>query len=227
MKNNLEFLGIGSAFNPVMGNTAAWFAMDGKFFVLDCGQSVFERLWYLPQIRTCDDIYAAITHLHNDHAGSLAALTSACFYELDKKIHIIHPEKTIIEFLSLMGISQEIYFYHAVMPDMGVSFQATPVEHVDYMKSYGYIVKTKELCFYFSGDSRSIPDGVLERFYSRDIGFIYQDTSIKEAGNHASLSYLEQVIPKDMRNRVYCVHLEESAREKILEKGFQIPDLKA
>ena len=30
MYTNLEFIGIGSALNPVMGNTAAWFVMDGK-----------------------------------------------------------------------------------------------------------------------------------------------------------------------------------------------------
>jgi len=66
----------------------------------------------------------------------------------------------------------------------------------------------------------------LERFYSGDVRFIYQDASVKEAGNHAGLSYLERIIPKDMRNRVYFVHLEENARDKILEKGFQVPELK-
>ena len=224
--NNLVFLGIGAAFNPVMGNTSAWFVQDGKLFILDCGETVFERLWYLPELRTCEDIYVAITHLHNDHVGSLAALASACLHELGKKIHVIHPEQTITTLLALMGISGEEYFYHAGMPDTEVSFQATPVEHAGDMKSYGYIVKTNNWSFYFSGDARSIPGEVLERFYEGDIGFIYQDTSVEDAPNHAKLSYLERVIPEEMRGRVYSVHLEKDARGKILEKGFQIPDFK-
>jgi hypothetical protein len=223
MINGLKFLGTGSAFNPVLGNTACYFVMGKKFFLLDCGASVFERLWYLAEFRDCEDIYAVITHLHNDHAGSLAALASACFYELKKKIHIIHPNKKIVEMMSLMGITQSEYFYHAEMPAWGVSFRAAPVEHVRDMASYGYIVKTNGWSFYYSGDARLIPDDVLEQFYKEEIGFIFQDTSVKGSSNHARLSYLEQVIPEEARGRVYCMHLEqESACGEILGKGFKI-----
>ena len=224
--NDLLFLGIGSAFNPVMGNTSACFVLDEKFFLLDCGETVFERLWYRPEIRTCKDIYVAITHLHNDHAGSLAALASACFYEMGKKINIIHPNQTIIELLSLMGISQKEYLYHSEMPDMDVSFQAVLTEHVSNMKSYGYIIKTKKWSFYFSGDARSIPGNVLTQFHNGDIEFIFQDTSVEDSSHHAQLSYVEQVIPVEMRSRVYAIHLEKDAHEKILSKGFRIPALK-
>ena len=33
----LHFFGCGSAFNPAMGNTSAWFEMDGCLFLVDCG----------------------------------------------------------------------------------------------------------------------------------------------------------------------------------------------
>ena len=41
---NLLFLGRGAAFNPKEGNTSAYFLENNQLFLIDCGESVFERI---------------------------------------------------------------------------------------------------------------------------------------------------------------------------------------
>ena len=38
---SLKFLGRGSAFNTVEGNTSAYFVRDNILFLIDCGETVF------------------------------------------------------------------------------------------------------------------------------------------------------------------------------------------
>ncbi|MDU1136569.1 hypothetical protein [Enterocloster bolteae] len=47
----LHFFGCGSAFNPAMGNTSAWFEMDGCLFLVDCGETVYELLMKRSDLR--------------------------------------------------------------------------------------------------------------------------------------------------------------------------------
>lgn len=41
MSMDLKFLGCGSAFNPVYGNTSAYFIIGKHLYVIDAGESVF------------------------------------------------------------------------------------------------------------------------------------------------------------------------------------------
>ena len=40
----ITFLGSGSAFNPLLGNTSAYFVRNNKFFLIDAGETVFTKL---------------------------------------------------------------------------------------------------------------------------------------------------------------------------------------
>ena len=71
MSNVLNFVGTGSAFNPAMGNTSAWFTCEERLFVIDCGASVFQHLWELQEIRNYDDIYVIITQLPLTYPSAL------------------------------------------------------------------------------------------------------------------------------------------------------------
>lgn len=41
----LNFLGCGSAFNPLDGNTSAYFTIGRKLYIVDVGESVFLKLY--------------------------------------------------------------------------------------------------------------------------------------------------------------------------------------
>lgn len=59
---NLKFLGRGSAFNPKEGNTSAYFIDNNQLFLIDCGETVFEKLVDSDLLKNIDSINLMITH---------------------------------------------------------------------------------------------------------------------------------------------------------------------
>ena len=101
----ITFLGSGSAFNPLLGNTSAYFVRNNKFFLIDAGETVFTKLYEMKLLEQYNDIYIIITHTHADHVGSLSSIISYSYFVLGKKVKIIHPEKSLIKLLEMMGIT--------------------------------------------------------------------------------------------------------------------------
>lgn len=220
---DITFLGIGAAFNPAMDNANACFTHAGEFFLLDCGESTFGRIWDLPQLKEAKQVSVIVTHLHCDHIGSLGSLISYCRYVLGKPIMVVHPLETVVQLLDLMGIERANYTYHTHYPAHdGISFEPVEVKHVPNMRCFGYIVTTPHETFYYSGDSTAIPQVVLDRFHAGTIDHIYQDTSLESSDHptHGTLADLERLFTPEQRNRVHCIHLDSDFRSIVLDKGF-------
>ena len=88
----LKFLGRGAAFNPKEGNNSAYFVENNQLFLIDCGESIFERLVESGLLESVESINLMITHTHSDHIGSLGSLAMYSFYALHKPLNIILPE---------------------------------------------------------------------------------------------------------------------------------------
>ncbi len=222
----LKFTGIGSAFNPRFKNTNAYFTIEDDLFLLDCGESVFGSIWDMKELINSKNIYVLITHLHADHVGSLASLISYTYYVLEKKIHVIHPVDTIVDFLSLSGIDKMNYFYMNELPKTvkEAKAEAVEVEHVSDMRSFGYVITSKDKKVYYSGDSNSIPKNILKSYLDGNINELYQDTAISYSENpsHMFIGDLMEVIPADKRDGIYCIHLEGDNEDLIRSKGFNV-----
>jgi ribonuclease BN (tRNA processing enzyme) len=163
----LTFVGTGSAFNPVLENSNAFFTLGDRLYIIDCGETAFGKYWDLPALRNASEITVVITHLHCDHVGSLGSLVSYCYLVLKKRIRIVHPLDTIVKLLDLMGIKRECYEYLERLPDVPgepVSFEPVQVDHVDNMVCYGYVISAGEDAVYYSGDATAVPPRVLEAF---------------------------------------------------------------
>ena len=89
----LIFLGWGAAFNPKEGNNSAYFVENNQLFLIDCGESIFERLIESGVLERIQSINLMITHTHSDHVGSLGSLVMYSFYILHKPLNIILLEK--------------------------------------------------------------------------------------------------------------------------------------
>ncbi len=221
----MKFLGRGSAFNPLQGNTSAYFVKNETLFLMDAGESVFSRIYGTGLLKAYERINIIITHLHADHVGSLPSIISYCYYVLGKKVSVIYPEKALWSLLRLMGIDPKTYNQiRAKEITVGsVSFEAVPVKHADDMNCFGYIIETEYEKIFYSGDSYEIPQDIVNRFTRREIDRIYQDTTEfpSEHLSHCPLEELEKVIPAGLRHNVYCMHFSNDFTAKILEKGFQ------
>ena len=90
----LHFLGRGAAFYPAFGNTNAYFTEDNDLFFLDFGESAFEKAVRLLDLKSYRNIYVLLTHLHADHAGSLASLCSYTHLVLGLTIRISSPARS-------------------------------------------------------------------------------------------------------------------------------------
>ena len=91
----LKFLGRGAAFYPAFGNTNAFFTEGEALFFLDFGESAFEKAVRLLDLRKYRRVWVLITHLHADHAGSLASLCSYTHIVLGVTVRVVHPESTV------------------------------------------------------------------------------------------------------------------------------------
>lgn len=225
----LIFLGKGSGFYPTYDNTSAYFIEDKSLYLIDCGETVFKKIYELDQKKLFDHIYVLITHLHADHVGSLATMVSYFYFVKNIKVNIVHPNKNIIEILRLEGVPGNIYSHYLDLPEnkYGLVAKAIEVKHARDMKCYGYLLRDKKEKIFYSGDSADIPDLVLSKLLNGEIDRIYQDTSTYnvEDGSHCFYGVLEKKIPLHKRNRVYCMHLDSPCEDLLKSKGFRVVEV--
>jgi len=230
----LKFIGSGSCFNVTLGNNSAYIKEDDNLLLIDCGGDVFSKIVKKNILKDVNDITVLITHLHSDHIGSLADLIFYCYYKKNVKVSIAHPDDRIVKLLYIMGVVNDYYWFEKFSRDpccyrlfLRDCF-ITPY-NVDHDKnlssSYGYEIRFKERSFYYSGDAKEIPKEILKELNNNKIDKIYQDvTSLDYDGNvHLSFRELCELIDPKFRNKVYCMHLDDSFDYmKAQELGFNV-----
>lgn len=246
-KITFQFLGTGSAFSKLYGNTSALVFVennnDVKTLLIDCGRTTpddLHRLGY--SFEDIDAIF--ITHLHGDHVYGLEEAGFKGRYLFDKKPHLILPTikfKADLWDRTLKGtmyhgdlnrvMAFEDYFtYEAVDREEqffffnGVMFSVFPTHHVKNKKSYGLIIGEKDYAIY-SGDS-------LLNYDLMDIGFsdscqvVFHDCQLfhNEGRVHCSLEDLKTT-KNEWRDKIYIMHYGDDLHDKYFEikdAGFNI-----
>lgn len=237
----LSFIGRGSAFNTKEGNNCAYIKKNDHLFLIDCGSSTFGRLKESNLLNDVKEIVVLVTHLHPDHVGSLGDLIFYGYYSMGElmtpNVTVYAPfDLRIKNLLKMMGVEEETYkivqfgrnvgFYHE---DFTLSFTPIYTDHVAELSCFGYIINArigeKNTTIYYSGDSNQIPLYILNMLHYGQIDYFYQDTCIADyEGNvHLSLRELEEQIKPEVRNKVFCMHLDEKFDEqKAKELGFNV-----
>ncbi|BAK53029.1 metal-dependent hydrolase [Bacillus phage SP-10] len=238
MSQTLQFLGCGSAFNTKLGNNSAFVKRGNTLILFDCGSTVFSRLKESGLLEGTEEIHVLLTHTHPDHFGSLGDLILYNYYAMEPvttRQVIIYCGGTytlVGKLLKGMGIPRSAY---ALKDSLGgasyygkdVEFKLYPVstEHVDELDCYGYSFHIDGKKIYYSGDASKIPVNQLSALKNKEYDEFYQDTcSVLYDGNvHMSLTELHRQIPREVRSRVYCMHLDEKFDpEKAKQYGFNV-----
>ena len=220
---DLQFFGCGAAFCPAMGNTNAWFAEGSTLWLLDCGESTFEKAVRFVHPEQYDKICVLLTHLHADHCGSLASFCSYMFYKFSKRVRVVHPSEDVVALLTLQATGRDVYEYFPQLP-AGESISCTflPVKHAAGMAAFGCLLSDEDETIYYSGDAAEPPDAVREDFLSGKISRIYHDTASHPSSFHCWYQLLADAIPPERRKDVYCMHLDGDYASTLTELGFSV-----
>jgi ribonuclease BN (tRNA processing enzyme) len=152
----IKFIGFGGAFDYQYGNSAALININNKTILLDCGHSVYPALRAKNKIDAFE--YVLITHLHDDHAGSLSTLIfHRHFSYSSQRIKIIYPEekfkKEIYNYLVFSMQKPEKYFdFISIEAFAELDFIDTYGKHSEGMQTYSYIFNEDNEKTVYSGD---------------------------------------------------------------------------
>ena len=253
---NLNFLGNGSCFNTEFGNTSAYFKYkrieDGrsileedeeiynaitygfktKLVLIDCGETTFERLMNKKILDDVDEVDILITHLHSDHVGSLPSLIFYLHFVKGIKPEIVF-EGNITKYLDICNVDRSFYKKQDITV---MRYLPVKVKHAKVKHAYGYIINIISKCtaIYYSGDSCTIPNEILEKFKKEEfstfpfkISRIYQDVTRFENDVHMNIHSLAGLFSEEERKRVTCMHFDDMETLEIARRyGFDIAEVK-
>ena len=161
----IKFLGTGGAFDVDYLNSAAKLHFRGKHILIDCGFTVFTTLVHKNLIARVDHIM--LTHLHNDHCGSLATLLLyKSIIEKRPRPVILYPSEqfrqqlyTILE-IQLKDPDKYAEFV-PVEQFTGITAIDTFGQHSEDFQTYAYVFED-EYRIAYSGDLGK-PEALFER----------------------------------------------------------------
>ena len=201
MNNILNFLGTESGFGN--NNNSAYIEIDNEFILIDCGFTVFNQLKETVDFKKYDKINVIITHMHNDHCGSLSQLILYLWFVYGKKTSVITKCKNMKTYLDITGTTKEAY----EITDNYKDLNFIETEHVKELDCYGFKMKINGKNIIYTGDTKNI-DSFLE--HMNNVDELYIDVS-KNGGVHIKF---EEVIPilekiKKKGTNIYLMHIDD------------------
>jgi len=197
----LKFLGSDSGFGA--NNNSAYIEEKEKLTIIDCGFTVFTQIKKKFDLNKYKEINVIITHLHNDHAGSLSQLILYSYFIFNKKVNVISMCSKIKEYLDITGTPEDAYTLYNKFEN--VEFIRT--EHTQYLDSYGFKLCVNGKKIVYTGDTN-----ILEPFikYTNDIDEFYVDVS-RYGGAHLKIDdVIEKLREIKKKNiKIYLMHIDD------------------
>jgi hypothetical protein len=154
----IKFIGTGGAFEPQYGNSAALLDFQDKILLIDAGFTVYGRLVELDCWQQPD--YILLTHLHNDHCGSLAnILLHRYYFGQNSKTTILYQTEAFrqqIETLLAIQLKDPKKYadFVPVSSLAGLQVLDTFGKHSEGFQSYSFIFEENAVRLVYSGDLR-------------------------------------------------------------------------
>lgn len=188
--STLTFIGNDSGFGEK--NNSAYFEKDNELFIIDCGSTVFYEIKNKFDFNIYKSINVIITHLHNDHAGSLSQFILYMWFIFKKKVNVISNCIHIKEYLDITGTPPESYEVKKELDNL----KFIKTKHTDFLDAYGFIMDIDNKKILYTGDTANL-DSFMP--YLNTINELYIDVS-KFGGAHIKVDDVLDIL-KDLKNR--------------------------
>jgi len=197
----LTFLGKDSGFGE--NNNSTYVEDNNNLYIIDCGFSTFNVIKDKFDFKKYTSINIIITHLHNDHAGSLSQLILYLWFVYSIKVNVICKCDKIKEYLNITGTPNEAYD----LKDSLENLKFIRTEHTKYLDAYGFKIIINEKNIIYTGDTNT-----LEPFIPclDNASELYIDVS-KFGGAHIKIDdiYKELKTLKKKGINIYLMHLDD------------------
>ncbi len=234
----LTFTGRGAAFNILEGNTNAYFIEEGKLFLIDCGETMFETVMKQNLLKDIKEVYVVVSHTHSDHCGSLGSFGLYCQYALQEKLKIIVPHhdeyiEKLRTLMTLYGNTDDAYefVYEEDVDYVFKNFNKVRYDftlHAYELICFSFIFETDKGDVFFSADTR-VADNLLKFLDThKNIDKIFMEvTDSTEPNNiHLNVDKLIAVLPESIKPYVYMMHFRNTVcMQKVIDYGFNIVDV--
>ena len=200
-ENILIFIGNDSGFGEK--NNSAYFEKNNDLFLIDCGATVFNEIKNKFDFKSFKNINIIITHLHNDHAGSLSQFILYMWFIFKKKVNVISNCIHIKEYLDITGTPPESYEVKKELDNL--KFLKT--KHTDFLDAYGFILNIDNKKILYTGDTVNL-DSFMP--YLNTINELYIDVS-KFGGAHIKVDDVLDIL-KDLKTKnikIIPMHMDD------------------
>ena len=208
----LTFLGKDSGFGEK--NNSAYIVLEDKLVLIDCGFTVFEDIKKKFDLSNYSKIEVIITHLHNDHAGSLSQLILYSWFIYNKKVTVYTKCINMKKYLEITGTPSESY----EIKDGSENLKFIKTEHVDYLDAYGFELKVNNRKIVYTGDTKTI-----EPFlpYIDECSELYIDVS-KYGGAHLKIDDVSDILNGISNKGIYVNLMHIDDWDYIKKFGFEM-----
>ena len=221
----IKFIGTGGAFDLDLVNSSAIVEVNKKNFLIDCGHSVFPQIVKKNLLHKIDHVL--VTHLHDDHCGSLSSLCIYFNFLTGRKMKIVfpsedykkelnnylthslpHPEKKYVEWVNMNELPE-------------ISAINTFSKHVQEMQTWSFVFEDEKTKIVYSGD---LGDGDLLFKKVKQEGkkvIFFHDVFFGEVKAHTSYRVLQNHLKDHVIYGYHCDHRKAPADNKIPLVGNQ------
>lgn len=197
----LNFLGSDAGFGEK--NNSAYYEKDNEIYIIDCGFTVFQEIRKNIDFSKYKKINIIITHLHNDHAGSLSQVILLAWFAYNKKVNVISHCENIEKYLEITGTPKDTYEVKKELDNL----KFIKTDHVKELDCYGFVWKVNGKKIVYTGDTYTL-EPYMESLKNADE--FYTDIS-KNGGVHLKFDDVYEQLKNIKQNgtKVILIHIDD------------------